>query len=580
MPGWEMRVRIGLKIFSIAVGLLLLMGAAALLSLRMTRTVDEQLRILGGNYYPAYVSMAQANIHSVEESALIRRLIIALDEKPRDDAKIADLRARVASAGKASDDDLVAARRHINEQIADPLDFNDNVALARLDTKIEFLQADRQHYEEVYDKLLSDENAADAAAVRDELSDLDRMRDRFDQRIDADRADMGTLAQSAIDGTRSYQSRVVDISLALLLLAALLGISIAAAITRGLVRPVSRLLTGTAAVHQGALDTVVPVTSSDEIGLLTHAFNEMVGELRTKQQIREMFGKYVDPRIVAGLIDRPELTDPKGARREMTILFCDMQGFTSFSEGMTPVGLVNVMNRYLTVLSDPVLRNNGIIDKYIGDAVMAFWGPPFAAAEDQARLACLAAIEQLAALPAFQEELPELTGVRRGFPKIQIRVGIATGEVVVGNIGSEQTRNYTVIGDTVNVASRLEGASKAYGTRILIGERTRQLAADAVEAREIDSVLVVGKSEPERIFELLGRKGEVAPDRLELRDTFVAALADYREQRWDKAGKGFRDCLSINPDDPASHVFLDRIAEFRAAPPGDQWNGVWALHAK
>jgi class 3 adenylate cyclase len=575
-----MRVRIGLKIFSIAVGLLILMGSAALLSLRMTRTVDDQLRILGGNYYPAYVSMAHANIHSVEESAFIRRLVIALDETPRDDAKIADLRAKVTAAGTASDNDLAEARHHINEQIADPLDFDDNVALARLDTKIEFLQGDRKHYEEVYDTLLSDEASADMAGVRAELDDLDRLRDRFDQRLDAARADMGTLAHGAIEGTRSYQSRVIDISLALLLLAALLGISIAAAVTRGLVRPVGRLLSGTAAVHEGALDTVVPVTSSDEIGLLTHAFNEMVGELRTKQQIREMFGKYVDPRIVTGLIDRPELTDPKGARREMTIFFCDMQGFTSFSEGMTPVGLVNVMNRYLTVLSEPVRRNSGIIDKYIGDAIMAFWGAPFAAADDQARLACVAAIEQLAALPAFQAELPELTGVRRGFPQIQIRVGIATGDVVVGNIGSEQTRNYTVIGDTVNVASRLEGANKAYGTRVLIGERTCQLAADAIEVREIDSVLVVGKSEPERVFELLGRKGAVMLDRLELRDTFVAALADYREQRWDKAAKGFRDCLSIDADDPASHIFLDRIAQFRTEPPGDAWNGVWALHAK
>ena len=575
-----MRLRIGLKIFSISVGLLILMGAAALLSLRMTHTVDDQLRILGGNYYPAYVSMAHANVHSVEESALIRRLVIALEETPRDDAKVADLRQRVAAAGKASDDDLAEARRHINEQIADPLDFNDNVALARLDTKIEFLQGDRKNYEEVYDRLLSDENTADAASARHELDDLDRLRDRFDRRIDADRADMDGLAHGAIDGTRNYQSRVIDISLALLMLAALLGVAVAAAITRGLVRPVSRLLSGTAAVHGGALDTIVPVTSSDEIGLLTEAFNEMVGELRTKHQIREMFGKYVDPRIVAGLIDRPELTDPKGARREMTILFCDMQGFTSFSEGMTPVGLVNVLNRYLTVLSEPVRRNSGIIDKYIGDAIMAFWGAPFAAADDQARLACVSAIEMIAALPGFQEELPDLTGVRRGFPKIQVRVGIATGEVVVGNIGSEQTRNYTVIGDTVNVASRLEGANKAYGTRILIGERTRQLAGETIEVREIDSVLVVGKSEPERVFEVLGRRGEVAADRLELRDTYIAALADYREQRWDKAMKGFRDCLSIVSDDPASLVFLDRIVQFRAVPPGDAWNGVWALHAK
>lgn len=575
-----MRLRIGFKIFGVAVGLLVLMGAAALLSLRMTQTVDNQLEIVAQNYYPAYVAMAHANIHSIEESAFIRRLVIALHQSPRDEAEVTGLHARIASSGKASDTDLAGARVDINRQLAHPLDFNDNIELARLDTKIEFLQIARRQYEDILIQLEASLGRGDEAEAKLRLAELDKSRDDFDTQIEGDRAEMDRLAHGAIEGTRRYQSRAVAISLALLLIAALLGIGVAAAITIGLVRPVRRLLLGTAAVEGGALDTIVPVTSTDEIGRLTESFNRMVGELKVKEQIRDTFGKYVDPRIVAGLIDRPELTDPKGARREMTILFCDMQGFTSFSEGMTPVGLVNVMNRYLTVLSEPVRRNSGIIDKYIGDAVMAFWGPPFAAPDEQARLACLAAIDQFAAVPAFQAELPDLTGVRRGFPMIQLRIGVATGEVVVGNIGSEQTRNYTVIGDTVNVASRLEGANKAYGTRILIGERTRELAGDAVETREIDSVLVVGKSEPERIFELLGRKGEIAADRLELRDTFAAALADYRAQRWDKAAKGFRDCLTIRADDPTSSIFLDRIDQFRTHPPVENWNGVWELHAK
>ena len=136
---------------------------------------------------------------------------------------------------------------------------------------------------------------------------------------------------------------------------------------------------------------------------------------------------------------------------------------------------------------------------------MAFWGPPFTGADEQAALACFAAIEQLAGLPGFQAELPDLMGVRRNVPTVNARVGIATGEVVVGSIGSEQTRSYTVIGDTVNFASRLEGASKAYGTRVLISDATQNPVAGAIETREIDSVLVVGKSEPERIFEALGR---------------------------------------------------------------------------
>lgn len=581
-----LRSSIALKIFGIAIGLLVLMSLAALLSLRMTRTVDNQLAIVDSNYFPAYVSLTQANILSVEESAFIRRQVIALMQTPRDDGKLADLRQRAERASKSSDEELVAARRHINEQIADPLDFNDNVELARLDTRIEFVQQMRQQYEGVHVQLLTDADAQSATfddhapEIARLLNQLDNIRGDVDHRLDAARMEMRQLAGNAISGTRAYQIRVVEIGVALLVIAGLLGLIVAAAVTMGLTRPVRRLLAGAAAVEQGMLDTVIPVTSTDEIGRLTAAFNSMVGELRVKAQIRETFGKYVDPRIVEGLIDRPELADPKGARRRMTILFCDMKGFTSFSEGMTPAGLVTVMNRYLTVLSEPVLRNDGIVDKYIGDAIMAFWGQPFTGEDAQGRLACLAAVEMLAALPGFQEELPELMGIRRGVPKVNVRIGIATGEVVVGNIGSEHTRNYTVIGDTVNFASRLEGASKAYGTRVLISEATQALAADAVETREIDSIVVVGKTEPERVFELLGRKGEVSAELLELREAFAEALAAYRAREWEKGASAFRACLAITPEDEPSKVFLSRIAHFREEPPAADWLGAWELHTK
>jgi len=575
-----MRFTIGLKIFGIAVGLLILMAAVALVSMHMTRIVDDQLVIIDRNYFPAYVALAQANIRSVEESAYVRRLLLALAEETDDAAKVSDLRQRVVVAGKESDELIVAARQHINEQIADPLDFNDNVALARLDVRIEWLQEERHRYEAILAKLLAAAEADDKAQAKGQLEELDDWRDDFDRKIDAARSEMRRLAGAAIVGTRAYQQRTVEISLVLLAIAVLLGITIAAAVTLGLVRPVRRLLDGTAAVEDGALDTIIPITSRDEIGRLTRSFNSMVGELRLKAQIRETFGKYVDPRIVAGLIDRPELTDVKGSRREMTILFCDMKGFTSFSEGMTPAGLVNVLNRYMTVMSEPISRNKGIIDKYIGDGIMAYWGPPFTEADEQARLACLAALDQLGGLAAFRAELPELVGMKRGLPEIDIRIGIATGDVVAGSIGSEQTRNYTVIGDAVNLASRLEGANKTYGTHTLISEATDRLAADAVETREIDSVLVVGKTEPQRIFELLGRKGEVARERLELRDTFVEALAAYRLGAWEDARAGFENCLAITPCDAPSKVFLARLAGLRTTGPSADWTGVWSLVEK
>lgn len=575
-----MRVTIAIKIFGIAVGLLILMAVVALLSMRMTRTVDDQLVIIDHNYFPAYVALAQANIRSIEESAYARRLLLALAGSSDDKSKLGDLRQRIADAGKESDEEIAAARQHINEQIADPLDFDDNIALARLDVKIETLQEERQRYEAVLSKLLAAAEANNNARVSELLVELDEWRDDFDRKIEAARSEMRRLAAGAIVGTRAYQRHVVQIGLALLVIAILLGIALAAAVTLGLVRPVHRLLAGTAAVEGGALDTVVPITSRDEIGRLTQSFNAMVGELRLKAQIRETFGKYVDPRIVAGLIDRPELTDAKGSRREMTILFCDMKGFTAFSEGVTPAALVTMLNRYMTIMSEPVRQHRGIIDKYIGDGIMAFWGPPFTGADEQAELACRAALDQIAGLAAFRAELPDLIGFRRGFPEIDIRIGVATGDVVVGSIGSELTRNYTVIGDVVNLASRLEGANKIYGTRVLIGEATNLSVADIVETREIDSVLVVGKTEPQRIFELLGRKGEVAPERLALRDTYAEALEAYRHRAWEKARAGFESCLAIAPCDRPSKLFLERIVQFGETAPDLDWKGVWSLAEK
>ncbi len=575
-----MRFPIGLKIFGIAVGLLILMAAVALLSMRMTRTVDGQLAIVDQNYFPAYVALAQANIRSVEQSAYVRRLLLAIAERPDNPAKVGELRQRVAGTGKASDNEIARARVLINRQIADPLDFDDNIALARLDDRIEALQEERGRYQSVLAKLLAAAAADHKEQVDELLAELDDWRDDFDRKIDAARVEMRRLAGAAIVGTRAYQRRVVTIGVALLAIAAALGITVAAAVTLGLVRPVRRLLLGTAAVEGGALDTVIPITSRDEIGRLTQSFNDMVGELRVKAQIRDTFGKYVDPRIVAGLIDRPELTDAKGSRREMTIFFCDMKGFTAFSEGMTPAALVNVLNRYMTAMSEPVRRHNGIIDKYIGDGIMAFWGPPFTGAGEHPALACLAALDQLAVLAAFRAELPEITGLRRGHPEIDIRIGIATGDVVVGSIGSEQTRNYTVIGDTVNLAARLEGANKTYGTRALVSEATNRFAAELVETREIDSVLVVGKTEPQRIFEVLGRKGEVADERLALRDAFVEALEAYRRQDWKAARAGFESCLAIIADDGPSKVFLSRVSRFHTTAPCPNWDGVWSLAEK
>ncbi len=574
------RVTISAKIFGIAVGLVLIGAVVAAIGARMANVVSEQLRIVTMNYLPAYAALSNAAGAAGDESLMIHRLVTDAGEDALAPAARDHLVAEIKRQGTLLDGSVADARRLINRQIADPFAFDDDVALARLDTRLAFLQEDRASFKALLPKVIDATMAGRRDALVALLPQVEAYRDRFDTRIDADRNEMQRLSQAAAEIVRANQARTAYLGGLLMAIAAALGLVMAAIVTAGLVRPVRRLLAGTTAVEGGALDVMLPVTSRDEIGRLTAAFNRMVGELRVKERIRTTFGKYVDPRIVEGLIDRPDLNRADGERRVMTVLFCDMQGFTALSEGLTPPALVNVINRYLTLISDPVRAHGGIIDKYIGDAVMAFWGPPFCRPEEQAGLACAAALDQLAAARALAAELPELLGVKRNLPEIAVRIGIATGEAVVGDIGSDVAKSYTVMGDTVNLASRLEGANKVYGSRILINEDAARMAGDAVELRELDSIRVVGKTEPERVFEVLGAKGQVPADTLMRRDLFAEGLDAYRRGKWAEAKAAFARCLEGDAADPAARTFLERVERLAAEPPREAWTGVWSLVGK
>ena len=379
--------------------------------------------------------------------------------------------------------------------------------------------------------------------------------------------------------TIQKQHQVMVISVILTVLAAILGLVFAALVSAGVTRPVRRLLEGARAVEAGNLDGTLLATSRDEIGHLTIAFNQMVEQLRLKERMRETFGKYVDPRVVEGLMEGPALAI-EGERRVMTVLFCDVRGFTSASEGMTPQGLVKVMNRYFSTMSVPIRRHQGVIDKYIGDAIMAYWGPPFAEDSEQASLASLAALEMLQLVPQLRAELPELLGVRSLPDSFDIRIGIATGEVLVGSIGCELMMSYTVMGDAVNLASRLEGANKEYGGRILVSEATIAAASEVVEAREIDRLVTLGQTQPQAVFEIMGRKNTLTAAQIELRDRFSEGLAAYRAQHWEAASRQFEAALLADPDDGPSISFIKRIEGLSTTPPGDGWDGSWHLERK
>ena len=336
---------------------------------------------------------------------------------------------------------------------------------------------------------------------------------------------------------RSEQTQAVLISAIVTVLAAIVGLIFANLVSGGISRSVRQLLEGTRAVEAGQLDQSIDVTTGDEIGQLAAAFNRMVVQLRDNQRVRETFGKYIDPRVVEGLIDRPNLTAAEGQRRVMTVLFCDLKGFTSLSEGMTPQGLVKVMNRYLSIMSEPIRTNRGIIDKYIGDGIMAYWGPPFVDEADHARLGMSRrrGNDRAHRDACARKSLSCLACAALPMETCDLRIGVATGEALVGSIGSDVMMSYTVMGDVVNLASRLEGANKAYGTRNLVSEKT--IAAAGTRSRFGRSTGSWWRARPVRksIFEILGRKGELTPQQLASRDRYLEGLAAYRERRWDDA---------------------------------------------
>jgi len=566
------------KIMGIAVVLIVLMAVTALLSMASVIQVGGQLDELTRSYIPAYGNLARANIRSVERALDLRRIVIEKLRSPSND--VAAIRARFDAKGGEFEGEIQSARKLIGGLIEKNAASGDTRSLVRLQTRLDAAVDDsRRHLNEEVSRLLNLLETGNASAIDESLTRVDALRDELNSKLNGIRADMLALLRADADLTTQKQRRVTLIAAFLTLLAAVLGLVFSLLVSAGVTRPVRRLLEGAKAVEAGNLDEKVPITSKDEIGHLTTAFNQMTEQLRLKERIRETFGKYVDPRIVEGLIDRPMLA-AEGQRRVMTVLFCDVRGFTSTSEGMTPQGLVKVMNRYFSTMSGPIRDHEGIIDKYIGDAIMAYWGPPFTDHAAQARLASLAALKMLELVPQLRIELPELLGVRTLPNAFDLRIGIATGDVLVGSIGSELMMNYTVMGDTVNLASRLEGANKEYGGRILVSEATVAGASDAVEAREIDRVAVLGQNQPQAVFEIMGRKGELTPAQVELRDRFSEGLACYRRRQWDASRRAFEAALAIVPNDGPSTTFINRLDKLTLRPPGEDWDGSWRLEQK
>ena len=320
------------------------------------------------------------------------------------------------------------------------------------------------------------------------------------------------------------------------------------------------------------LNMVYPVLTMATVylGITVYRY---VTEEREKKKIRGAFQYYLTASVINEMLKDPTKLKLGGDKKDLSVLFSDIRGFTTVSEKLTPEELVHLLNEYLTVMTDIVFKYDGLLDKYMGDAIMAVFGAPLDQ-PDHALRACRTALGMMAELGVLQKKW-----LAEGRPVLNIGIGINTGEMVVGNMGSQMRFDYTVMGDSVNLGSRLEGINKEYGTNIVISEFTQSSVKDALFCRELDSVRVKGKKLPVRIYELIGERAS-SQDKAAFVNLFEEGLAKYKQGLWDEAIAVFRRVLEIRPGDPPSELYIKRCQMLKENPPEGEWDGVFTMTTK
>ncbi|WP_244327929.1 adenylate/guanylate cyclase domain-containing protein [Roseibium sp. RKSG952] len=598
-------MRISWKIFGVSLLVFLVMAASAVYSIYKISKINSELQAISGVFAPLTEDVTRIEIIALREELHLER-IEKLEAELRGD------RLEGLAEGKTADE--VTASISNKPGLSDRLEHLEE----RLKKELEVFEARSKEVSQLFidseDRVrgaqassTSTEERLELAALLPSLISLElqhknfhsharnlieaanmspEMRESLEEQLEAQetqltgaiedvRSHVASYTSGAIRKAADHEQQALYATAIATVAAGILALLLSYAVISGILRPMRELAQGTRKVAEGDLSVKLTPLTRDEIGELTERFNSMVKGLQSTQKIKDTFGQYVDPRVVSGLIgEGPEAV--AGEKKVVSAFFSDLANFTSISEQFTPASLVRMLNRYLDLMSLPITERQGVIDKYIGDSIMAFWAPPFCSEGDQATLAVQAAVDNVSRMPAFQEELPELTGLQKNLPALRQRIGIATGDAVVGSIGSSATKNYTVMGDTVNLGSRLEGANKIYGTSILVCERTRNMTS-GVDFRLIDLLQVVGKTEPTLVYTPI--TGEVS-NGTAIAELSEEALTAYADQRWKQAQDHFRSILDVLPGDSVAPVFLNRIELILRDGAPDNWDGVWHMHSK
>lgn len=562
-------ISIGIKIFGIATSLLGLMLLVVAFSTHRLRQVNNEIKVLADYTIPITDRVARIDIHALEQELLFERVQTLYQMEPLNQQQIQAEIKEFERFGQLVDDEIAAAINLAQTPAINRADWH------HIQPQLAIIESTHQQFHDYAVELFELLARGNLDTVRQRESQLRTEGTDFNQSINDIFLELEALTVQATKSGQQHQQFVQDLSLLVAASATMFGLGYASLVTLGLVQPLRSLTQGTAAVQAGNLDIQLDITSHDEIGKLALAFNAMTQELKLKARLEQTFGKYVDPRIVRSLMADTSNTLTTGERQVMTVGFANVTGLDAIIETLSPDDQLAFINQYLSLMSVPIHTYDGVIDKFINTTIMGFWGPPFTAADRHPQLACETALAQI-------EQLKKLTIPRTTAQTIPLRlhIGLATGPLVVGNMGSTAAKSYTVMGDTVNISARLKGVSKQYGVTVVITEAIQQQVADTMATRELDFIQVVGKEDPIKIYELIGHKEHFLTETIEDLKTFAAGLAAYRKQDWMTAKKQLFAYLSNNPEDYPSQLLLTRIEKFKKRPPKPDWHGIWQLTKK
>ncbi len=569
----KLSIPLGVKIFGLALSMLLLLIAIASFSYSKLNQVKNEMVNLTEYIIPIADTVALVDIHILEQKVHLSRKIRLLSTKPLDEKRIKYENEQVTQRREEIYEELSTTIDLVHKAAHDRQNEKNKAEMEKIEALLTNIRKDYLQFSNDVTQLSDLWRQGKRQEVKTFFVSIGKKEDSIYEKTETIRQQLQKFRLESAQLTKNHQNEVLRVNWSVTLMALVVGILFASALTTKLVRPIRYIRSAMSEVKDGNLNVHLERTSSDEMGSLVDSFNHMLSELVIKEQIQEAFGKYVDPRVVENLVSSDTMPKTGGEKQVMTISFGDVDSFSDVAEKLTPEELVHWTNEYLTLMAEPVSTHHGVIDKFIDTMVMAFWGEPFTNEEEHAQLACFTALEQIGKLEEFKKLLPQAS-------HLKLYVGIASGSVVVGNMGSEQSKSYTVLGDTVNTSSRLKGTAKQYGVPIIISESTQEMAASAIESREIDLIKVVGKEEPIRIFEVLAAKGDIDKKTSLLRECFRKGVDAYRKQDWEDALVQFKTCLEINPHDAPSAIYEERIKKFQSSPPGEDWDGVWSLSKK